>query len=71
MEKLKKLDEKYLFNLSMLTEHMSIMNYIRRVVEYEEANNCHIDNRQFHKYNLLSGLSGDKEKDYGKIDSVK
>lgn len=50
------LDNKYLFNLSMLNNYMPMMEYIYNVVQYEKKFNCHIDNKQFHRCPLLLEL---------------
>lgn len=43
------IEEEYLFNLKMLDGHLSVLDYIKVVICYEEDHNCHVDNNQFHQ----------------------
>lgn len=70
MEDFENIKKKYLFKLSMLNENMTVMEYIEKVLSYEEANNCHVNNKQFHEKKLFFNIL-EMEDTYGKITSIK
>ena len=47
------MDESYLFQLEMLKDQISVINYIEKVVAYEKSRDCHIDNQAFHNNIIL------------------
>ena len=48
------MDESYLFQLEMLKDQISVINYIEKVVAYEKSIDCHIDNQAFHNNIILA-----------------
>lgn len=46
------MDESYLFQLEMLKDQISVINYID--VAYEKSRDCHIDNQAFHNNIILA-----------------
>lgn len=42
------IEKKYLFQLDLVEDNVSVVEYISKILKYENANRCHITNKNFH-----------------------
>lgn len=48
MENILLIEDKYLFKLNLVKPNISVMDYINKTIDYENNNQCHVNNKNFH-----------------------